>query len=88
MSAKWTGRLGDYVKDFASAGINDIADEEFNVTASGGIIEAPEGTEVYCPLRNENRAQQPPRWRLRSALRRQVAEGDNEISPPNLTTAG
>ena len=35
VSAKWTGRLGDYVKDF-------------NVTASGGIIEAPEGTEVYA----------------------------------------
>jgi hypothetical protein len=48
VSAKWTGRLGDYVEDFASAGINDIADEEFNVTASGGIIEAPEGTEVYA----------------------------------------
>lgn len=47
VKAKWSGRLGDYVADYAYDSIKGVADDGFSVTARGGSIEAPEGAEVF-----------------------------------------
>lgn len=47
ITAKWTGRLADYVADQSTDSVEELESEKFSVSALGGEIVAPEGAIVY-----------------------------------------